>query len=397
MLIAENQLKNFQAGFKIIRYFGDAVHDFDPITDEFLVRDSNAILRAKRRYPFATGVVLVILIQVIIATYLDLITQADFLQCIFLLGAYFAMAYAQWSTITKRHKMEQIFNHMLQFEKANNSSNWKPDGLTGAFVVQLVRLLTFPFPSGILAYLGQVLLLPCLPAHFGFFLLPQCSSKINSLEIFKMFPSSKLVYEVFMRILTVLCGGFAACVLFPAFILDLNISYMWCHCIRNYIKLYSRILSNISVNTKNFHGKVSTFRQIQLITVEFNSYHQKYNAVTKISIMVIGIDIALYALIRLYDSLLAPQILTYVTAVFEFFCGILFAYGLKACVYVASKQLLEDTKGLQGLHGHKWFRRYFRSWPVLKVYMGSVNFIDQVTPLTVLDFAISQLVSLLLL
>ncbi|CAL8068669.1 unnamed protein product [Orchesella dallaii] len=397
MLIAENQLTGFQTGFKIIRFVGDAVHDFDPITNKFLVRDQEKVQRAKRNYPFAIGFIVVTLFQVIVATYTNQITMADFLQCVFVMATYLVVAYAQWSIITKRYQMEQIFNHMLDFENSQNGSKWKPSGVTGSLVAKLVRLTIFPFPFAILVYLGQILFLPCLPAHFGFFLLPQCSIKINSLQIFLAFPTIKLIYVVVVIIIMELFSGFSARVLFPGFIFDVTISYLWCYCISNYIKLYSRILNKISVHTKNFYGSVSTFRQIQIIMIEFNSYHQNYNSVVKIGYMVIGIDIGLYALVRLYDSLLVPQIITYMIAVIELFCVILFAYGLKACVYVASKQLLKDIKGLNMLNGHKWFRRYIRSWPVLKVYLGSVNFIDEVTPLRILDFAISQLVSLLLL
>ncbi|CAL8068663.1 unnamed protein product [Orchesella dallaii] len=397
MLISERQLKAFQDGFKLIRLIGDALHKFDPVTGKLLVVNSKNVQRAHTKFCFVPGFLISILLQVIIATYLKLSTQADVLFCIFLMLAYFGMGYAQWSIITKRYKIERVFNHMLEFERTNNLSNWKPKGVAGPFVSSLMYLTTVPFPSAILAYLGQILLLPCLPAHFGFFLLPQCSARIKALEIFKQFPISQLLYEIVVKTIMVLVGAFMAHIAFPAFVLDMNLAPLCCHCIRNYIKLYSRLLSRISINSINFYGEVAIFRQIQIITIEFNDYHQKYNSVTKLIVMGLGIVIAMFALIRLHGNLLAPQFLIFGSTVMEFFCAIVFSYGVKACVYLVCKQLMHDTQAMHSLQRHKWFRRYFKSWPILKAYLGSVNYIDQLTPLNVMDFSITQLVNLLLL
>ncbi len=40
--------------------------------------------------------------------------------------------------------------------------------------------------------------------------------------------------------------------------------------------------------------------------------------------------------------------------------------------------------------------RYVRSWPVFKVYTGSVNFYEEKTALVLLDFNITQVVNLLM-
>lgn len=161
--------------------------------------------------------------------------------------------------------------------------------------------------------------------------------------------------------------------------------------------MFDRKLQHLSLKHKNWMKNVMVFRQIQLIFVEFNAYHQNYLCVAKLYQMVAGLVLSLFAIIRLWDSLLFPQRIIFVTGVVEFATGIMFVYGTKANLYLTSRALLAQVKRMHSFSQNTWFRKFTRSWPILKVYLGSVNFIDELTPLVTMNFVMSQLVNVLLL
>ncbi|CAL8136658.1 unnamed protein product [Orchesella dallaii] len=72
-------------------------------------------------------------------------------------------------------------------------------------------------------------------------------------------------------------------------------------------------------------------------------------------------------------------------------------FGMLADVYCKAKQVDEDMNGTVSLKRNKWFRKFLKSAPVLRVYLCGTNFLDEMTPLTCEDFAIGQTVSILLL
>jgi len=124
MLMAENQLKQLQSGHKLIKFFGYEVHDFEKETGKFLVHDHQHVLKAQKRFPFGAGMIFIISCQIIIAAYLKVISTADLLQCIFLMVAYSAMVVATWSMISQRKEIEQLFSHMLEFERTHNGTRF---------------------------------------------------------------------------------------------------------------------------------------------------------------------------------------------------------------------------------------------------------------------------------
>ncbi len=138
------------------------------------------------------------------------------------------------------------------------------------------------------------------------------------------------------------------------------------------------------------------FRQIQLLCYGFNSYHQKYLSVVKLLHMSVFITIGLYALIRLWPILVLPQIIMFATGVIESVVGILLGFGVKAYVYTTSKLVIHNVKKWKSVQKDKEFRRIVKSWPILKVHLGSVNFIDEVTAINALDLCCNQVASLLL-
>ncbi|CAL8132908.1 unnamed protein product [Orchesella dallaii] len=65
-------------------------------------------------------------------------------------------------------------------------------------------------------------------------------------------------------------------------------------------------------------------------------------------------------------------------------------------IYVTSQKLLKAVKASVVLQKNVWFRKVFLSWPVQKVRFGQVNFLDRLSPITLVDFSICLTVNMIL-
>ncbi len=77
--------------------------------------------------------------------------------------------------------------------------------------------------------------------------------------------------------------------------------------------------------------------------------------------------------------------------------GIIIVFGMLADVYNASQRFQMTIHGRHDLKRNKWFRKWFKSCPVFRIYFGMSNYLDRLTPLNIQDFAVNQTVSLMLL
>ncbi len=75
----------------------------------------------------------------------------------------------------------------------------------------------------------------------------------------------------------------------------------------------------------------------------------------------------------------------------------IFGFGILANVHKASMDVQRKINRKSDLKRNKWFKRWLKSSPVLKIYFGGSNFLDRLTPLNLQNFAISQTVNLMLL
>ncbi len=141
-----------------------------------------------------------------------------------------------------------------------------------------------------------------------------------------------------------------------------------------------------------------------MLTHRFNSIHRGPLTVACMTLCSFVFIISFYAVCAMSQQLLFPQIFLFCFLAFDtdlvtlfvdgtFKCGVIFASKQALCsvfkVHSAGSVIMKKQLRLQ----HK----YIKSWPILKIYTGSVNCYDEKTVLTLLDFNISQVASLLLL
>lgn len=141
------------------------------------------------------------------------------------------------------------------------------------------------------------------------------------------------------------------------------------------------------------------FRGIQILVDEFNRFHATYLILNKIFVFTVALVLGVYSSIRLSYILPAPQMLILRWGAVDCLVGIVIDFGVKAQIYLVSSELKTKHRNavLRNLLQNKWFNRWVKSCPDLKVKIGSVNYVDKSTPLHLLSFCLDQVVSLLLL
>lgn len=169
------------------------------------------------------------------------------------------------------------------------------------------------------------------------------------------------------------------------------------HCIRTFVSYAGRQIEN--ANTRSNKTVWLTWRQVQLLSNEYRRIFSK---------RLVGIFTAVIStvtIVSLYNSITVlkggdatggsfgyTMLYAWASVVGSF---LLFTNnGVSADVYKTSKEVQNRLK--KKFRQDKWIRRWLLSCPYIKIYFGSSNFFDDLTPLILLDFVIDQTVSLLL-
>ncbi len=265
-------------------------------------------------------------------------------------------------------------------------------------IIQLGAVsVIFAAPAHVLGYW----MAPCLPSNFGFFLIPQCNP-------YRLSNETNVYFNLLTKLFVTTISAILPFTLLTAFILEFQFSFMICYCIKNYLLYYKSVLKllNGSYEHNLAHSRYTTdlqrnvlmFRNIQILLIHFNEYHAKYLVVVKIIGQALFITLGIYSFIRLSNVLPVAQFLVYGVGILDSLIGVIFCYGMKAQVFSVSGALKTQNKNSvsRNLLRSKWFQRYFRSCPQLKVKIGSVNFVDEFTPLSIISLSLGQLVNFLL-
>ncbi len=142
------------------------------------------------------------------------------------------------------------------------------------------------------------------------------------------------------------------------------------------------------------------YRQLQVMAVQYRLNYSRLMIGISIPCALVMETVCLYNTISLIsgrggnDSL--GYNLLYAWTGIMLMVNIVFMLGLLAEVFNTSTEVLRMLNANPKLRRNQWFRRWLRSCPVLKIYIGGTNYLDRLTPLTLEEFVIDQTVSLLL-
>ena len=136
------------------------------------------------------------------------------------------------------------------------------------------------------------------------------------------------------------------------------------------------------------------YRQIQLLSGQYNLLHQRAILVVLIMAVVSTQSICIYALIEFHSQMHWMLEIFFAMMGFDCFMSIIMLCGTLADAYDDSVQALKILK--RNHRGCKWLYRFHISCQTIKMRFGVTNFMEKLTPLNFQNFSLCQTVNLLL-
>ncbi|CAL8140165.1 unnamed protein product [Orchesella dallaii] len=170
-------------------------------------------------------------------------------------------------------------------------------------------------------------------------------------------------------------------------------------CVRFNITVFGMLSKDFGKASKTL---VRFHREIQILTGSFNFIHRtllfhimEANSLAQILLAFItlrcatsnGSDSPIPLFPLLVCGILAIQSVVAVQAI----------YGLGSEPHTCSSKILRNIKNIYGIAGSKYGRYFIASCPVLRVQIGTMNFIEKDTPLNMEAFCTERIIDLLLL
>ncbi|CAL8118874.1 unnamed protein product [Orchesella dallaii] len=379
--------------FRVTSIFSSICFKWDEGKGEFEVKAPNKLLIYKIRMRTAWFYTASVLFQVALTW-----NQANIsvkMHSILFSSAIVMNCYCHHTFYSKRTEIVAYLNGMMMFEKQRNPKQWKPNDFHGIITTVLIRLMAITGVTLPFLYHLELIRLPCMPMHLGYFL----AKDICRGEFGMSYPSTWSMEEIGAKLLILGVSYFNWSFLMSGFPAHLSVGLMLKgHCLRSYILLCRKEMmgSTKVTTTNNKKSKTMIFRELQAMSISYRLIYSCYfTVVMMIAIMSVHI-ISLYSCLKLTKNLPVAMILFYIMSAFDCAFIILLVYGGLADVVKASISLHRDLKGKAEIQVDRWFRKFIRSCQIIKVHFGETSFIDEMTPLVFEDFVIQQTVSLLL-
>jgi len=173
---------------------------------------------------------------------------------------------------------------------------------------------------------------------------------------------------------------------------------------RQSIQIPTKLKLEQSQSASNFKTFL-LYRQLQILYRFYNLIQHDVLLTSTIFLVANGPIVSAYVLIANGSSVTFEQLFMFLNGGVNCFFIALVQLGAMAKLYGESSRVIRDVKKLSQsatiIHPNilmeKWLKRYLKSLTPLVAKMGSVNFLDKLTPVTILNFCLVQIVNLLLL
>ncbi|CAL8069313.1 unnamed protein product [Orchesella dallaii] len=306
-----------------------------------------------------------------------------------------------WLVLKAEQEICQLSNRIFQFE-ARHYKRFG-DHWNGAkeMVLRVARVFDFIGTTTAVVtyiiYICQIWVQPCFPGNFGYMFYAECRS-----QFFSCGWMTRLNSWVGVAVKVTLIWFSSTCAIFMFSTFTLVVVQFTCifsFCYRNYLIYLQNIMGLFKQQQKicdEQRNDLIIYKQIQLLLIHHNSIHQSLIVVVILNQSMFVVTVGLFLLIGMYSRLDISQKLLFVVTGIDALLVVVVVFGFLGLVYASSMNTLEIGKEVQILRKDPWARRYIRSWPPLKIGLGSVNFIDKVTGLVSVDFSVNQTVNLLM-
>jgi len=246
-----------------------------------------------------------------------------------------------------------------------------------------------------LMYIAQRWFQPCTSETIGSLLLPECKSPSGFVG------GWSITSNIYLAVLCLLSFWFNIDA-FGTYVYYLaSLSFTWVNCFCIYIRVFNRNVMADSLNPSRVRSPL-VYRELQLLNRFLNCIQQDLLLPLILYFNTIAFVLSMYVLISRGTSLGLPELFMFSQASVNTFVVTLVFFTVSAMVNTESKAAIKyfHSKVVVNVNpagrGKRWGRKFFMSLPPLKVGLGSVNFVDKLTPITLFNFSFSQIVSLLL-
>ncbi len=312
-----------------------------------------------------------------------------------LLFGFFMTILLQFSCVFKASSQHLYINQILKFSKIIKKSS-KQKSIIKKLDLLFAACLTPSVVLGpFLVVYGLHWLSPCKPQLVGYHLIPECSSAYKDLEntilnfVVKIaiFAINHWAWAAGMFVVGYCCGGFF-CLGVLSFVVFLH----------DFEKMTE------GKTEQSIYRSGLFYRKIQILSCLCNEVQQ--------SIVMLAIGGATLVLVFAANAIIllpwnrenAAGLLLFVIVTYNLSFYLLVCVGTMAEIFEESKDVLECLTGARRMTRRyqtplrvKWRQTFFMSCTPIKFKFADLNFIERLTPLNCIMFAISQTVSVLLL
>lgn len=322
-------------------------------------------------------------------------------------GACVTFVASNFIVVTKADSICQLFN-ILQNAQNNLNDSSTNSKLTNARPVHLFQLCAcLTAPVSIFSHCLRMWWLPCNPIFPGYFLLSQCSNVFHfntyilDNQVSLAFRTATCILKFVMLIATT--GSYC--------LIAMQLLCVQIFCLRGFLKQIKGVINVRMFNTvdqRNFRqvdlGQVYRMhRQIQILVQFYNDINQSVITPVLMTYSVYAVVLSMYALIKRDADESSLQIVILLLVAVDGIIVLLLCFGTMGKLFLDSVAVktflatklvpLQKTRTVS----FRLTKAYCKSMKPLAVHIGSVNFVDELTTLNVLNFLFNTLATLLLL
>lgn len=239
---------------------------------------------------------------------------------------------------------------------------------------------------------------PCEASYVGYWILKECSSPSSSGNIFLIFIHGFI--KIILAMLNFVMLSFTTHMTF-FIVCGVAVSTL---CFRSSLKIYQVLyLDYVNATTmpkiaKSLYCATIFYRKTQLLNASFNHIHQKIISSTGIlGITIIQICSWNLLIKSEWNVVNLPLISVFLLSACNATITNLTVIAVMGSLVTISIKILHLVKWKRSRFGRNlWVRRFHLSCVPLKIKFGDSNYYDQLTPLNIQNFAITQTVNLLL-
>lgn len=336
----------------------------------------------------------------------------------------------RWTYIAQQAGTVELFRLVFQFErrhrfgkfKTNRIKNWPQNftqfgmhfsghktlrlGKVEKKLLQLFQCIGFGTNwVTVSAYMFQQWVTPCWPSTLGNFLFPECTDGTIS----SWSTCSTLILLVMLVIsywvLLDIAGSYLIAVgelfFMPSYALKYYLRYFSVVIIAELITLSERINSNNQEILEVLQDNLEVYRELQILSKLYNTIQKDTSIISILWSVIFGVIVSLYCFISFGSNISLPECPKFGVVLVDAVAIIVIVFGTFAKVNQKSHDVLGTIKekvipNFGNKKAGRWLCKFLRSLHPLKVRLGDVNFVDNMTPLTFLDFSLGILVNLLL-